>query len=289
MVWIVWIVRMHPPEPFRPRPCPVRWGFVLLLLCGPGMPCLVRAQATGADALATVHAAVDAELNSARQDHSPWEYRDHDVQPDMDKVSHVIESPTGNLSRMVMLNGKPLTASETQAELNRLREYVNSPDEQARKRKDAAHDDVQARELLNMLPTAFLWTIAGENAEEISLRFRPNPDFAPNDMQARVLGTMAGEMVVARNGNRIRTLRGTLTEDVRIGFGILGKLNKGGVFDIERRQIAPGHWQITETHVHIVGHALLFKTIGTEDDDTKSDWKPSTAANLQAALEQISR
>ena len=108
-------------------------------------------------------------------------------------------------------------------------------------------------------------------------------------MQSRVLGIMAGEMIVVRDGNRIKTLRGTLTDDVRIGFGILGKMDKGGTFDVERREIAPGHWQVTETHVHIGGHALLFKSIGQQEDETKTDFHPSTAPNLQAAEQQIER
>jgi hypothetical protein len=106
-------------------------------------------------------------------------------------------------------------------------------------------------------------------------------------MQSRVMGIMAGEMVVVRKGNRIRTLRGVLSADVRIGFGILGKLNQGGSFDVERREVAPGFWEITESHVHIGGHALLFKTIGTQEDETKTEWKPSTARTLEEAEEYL--
>jgi hypothetical protein len=84
-------------------------------------------------------------------------------------------------------------------------------------------------------------------------------------------------------GNHIRTFRGSLTEDFRIGFGILGKLNKGGTFDIERREVGPGFWEITETHVHIGGHALFFKTIGQQEDDVKTDWKPSPAKDMKEA------
>ena len=36
-----------------------------------------------------------------------------------------------------------------------------------------------------------------------------------------------------------------------IGFGLLARIKAGSTFDIERRQVAPGVWQITETHVHI--------------------------------------
>ncbi len=247
----------------------------------------VRAQQPDAAALTLVRAAVSAELSGAKADHSAWDYRDHDIQPERDTVSHVIETPRGDVRKLLILNGHKLTPQEDADELAKLHEFVNSPEEQAKKRKDGEHDDAQARELLNMLPTAFLWTTASQNAEETTLRFRPNPEFHPSDMQSRVLGTMSGEIVVAREGSRMKTLRGTLTDDVRIGFGILGKLDRGGTFDVERREIAPGHWQITETHVHIGGHALLFKSIGTQEDETKTDFKPSTAPDLRAAEEQI--
>ena len=261
-----------------------------LLVLGLGLAGL-SARSAGAQsseaALVAVRAAVNAELNAAKTDHSAWCYRDHDVQPDKDEISEVIETPKGNISRLVSLNGHRLTGSDETDELKRIQDYVNSPEAQERKRRDAAHDDAQARELLTMLPNAFTWTITGQDAAEIRLTFHPNPDFKPNDMQARVLGIMSGEMVIARNGDRIRTLRGTLTDDVRIGFGILGKLDKGGTFNVERREIAPGHWQITETHVHIGGRAMLFKSIGQQEDETKTDFRPSTAANLQIAEEQI--
>ncbi len=251
--------------------------------------------ATGASAqsneaaLTVVRAAVKSEMNADNTDHSAWDYRDHDVQPDHDTVSHIIETPKGDIRRLLVLNGHKLTGQDEVDELERIRLFANSPDEQAKKRKDGAHDDAQARELLNMLPTAFLWTISGQNAEEINLSFKPNPDFHPPDIQSRVLGTMAGEIVVAREVNRIKTLRGALSDDVRFGFGIFGKLDRGGTFDVERREIAPGHWQITETHVHIGGHALLFKSIGTQEDETKADFKPSTAPDLRTAEEQIRR
>ena len=138
-----------------------------------------------------------------------------------------------------------------------------------------------------MLPVAFTWKIVSQNGEETNLQFRPNPAFHPSDMQSRVLGAMAGDVVVARSGHRMKTLRGVLTDDVRIGFGILGKLNRGGTFDVERREVGAGHWQITETHVHIVGKALLFKSIGTEEDETKTEFKPSTAPDLHVAEQQI--
>ena len=234
-----------------------------------------------------LRAAVNSELNASKLDHQPWEYRDHDTQPGKDAVYRVIETPKGDLRRLLLLNGHPLTGDDEVGERNRIHDFVSSPDAQAHKKKDASHDDEQARELLIMLPNAFLWSVVSQNGREIALHFRPDPAFKAPDMQSRVLGTMAGDLVIARNGDRIQSLRGTLTTDVKIGFGILGKLDQGGTFDVERREITPGHWQINETHVHIGGRAVLFETIGQQEDEVKTEWKPSTAPNLQAAEQQI--
>jgi hypothetical protein len=244
----------------------------------------LRAQSSQPEALQAVRAAVASEMAASQSDKSIWAYRDHDNVPGKDATYNAIETRQGELRRMIELNGHPLSPEAAQAETQRIDTYVHDASAQAKSRKNGAHDDAQAAEMLKMLPNAFIWTIASQNSEFITLSYKPNPNFDPPDMQARVMSIMGGEMVIARDGNRIRTLRGALTTDVLIGFGILGKLNQGGTFDVERRQVGgSNHWQITETHVHIGGHALLFKTIGQQEDEEKTDWKPSPAITLQEA------
>ena len=261
---------------------------LILILCAtPIGSTLAFAENSDPAAMAIVKQASAAELYAAINDKTAWDYRDHDIEPGKDAVYHVIETPKGDLHRMLELNGKRLTGDAEAKELDHLREFVSSPEEQEHRRKIGEDDGAQAREFLRMLPTAFVWTIVSETPQAVVLKFRPNPDFRPPDMQSRVLGVMAGEMTVAREGNRVQSLRGTLTDDVKIGFGILGKIDRGGTFNVERRELSPGEWQITETHVHIGGHALLFKTIGQQEDDVKTEWHLSTAPNLEVALQQI--
>ena len=97
---------------------------------------------------------------------------------------------------------------------------------------------------------------------------------------------MAGEVVVDRRQHRMKTLSGRLTQDVMIGYGLLGRLKEGGTFRVERREIKPGLWQITETHVHIDGKALLFKEIGQQQDEIQSEFVqvPGGATMEQAAV-----
>lgn len=240
-------------------------------------------QASQPQAQQAIEAAVQSELAAAKADRSNWRYRDSDISPEKNATYDSIETPQGSLRRLLELNGQPLTGQARSDETDRIAEYVNDPSEQAKHRKAGAHDDAQAEAMLKMLPTAFLWTIASDTPEYLTLDYRPNPAFDPPNYEARVMGTMAGQVIIAHDGNRIRTLRGKLTEDVKFGFGLFGRLNQGGTFDIERRQIVPGHWQITESHVHIGGRALLFKNIGQQDDEVKTDWHPSPAHTLHEA------
>jgi len=268
--------------PRQLRPLSLFATAILLL----AFPQISRAQAQP-KAQQVLEAAVQSELAASREDKSVWHYRDHDVSPEKNAVYDTIETPKGELKRLIELNGHPLDNTARDRESNRIADYVNDPSAQARARKAGAHDDAQAEQMTQMLSKAFSWSVVSETPDFITLSYRPNSAFDPPDMEARVMSIMAGEMIIARNGNRIRTLRGSLTQDVKIGFGILGRLKAGGTFDIERREVAPGHWEITESHVHIGGHALLFKTIGQQDDEVKTDWKPSTANNLREAEEQL--
>ncbi|HZQ44750.1 MAG TPA: hypothetical protein VFA99_15960 [Acidobacteriaceae bacterium] len=246
-------------------------------------------QPQGSDpaAVEEVRQAVSAELEANQTDKSNWTYRENDVTPGKNAVYTTIETPQGTLRRLIELNGHRLSGDAAANEMRRIQNYVQDSAAQAKARRNAAHDDAQAEELLKMLPEAFLWNKASANGDSDTLNFRPNPGFDPPDMQSRVMGIMEGQMVISKEGHRIVTLRGKLSEDVLIGWGILGRLNRGGTFDVERRMVGEHHWQITETHVHIGGHALLFHTIGQQEDDVKTEWKPSTAQTLQQAAQEL--
>jgi hypothetical protein len=239
--------------------------------------------AQSSDAKQIVSAAVDAELFADHNDRTAFEYRDHDVTPDHDTVYYIVQYPKGALKRKTEDHGHPLTAQQRQAEDTRIRNFVNDPALQEKARRDSAHDDAQAEEFLKLLPSAFLWTVQSATPASTTLTFRPDPNFSPRSLEARVLGAMSGEMVVMRGSNRIHIIRGTLREDVKFGFGILGRLRAGGTFNVERREIVPGHWQITDSHIHFDGRALFFKNIGEQEDETLTDFKISGAANIDQA------
>jgi hypothetical protein len=232
-----------------------------------------------------VRQAVQTELVSARNDHSHWLYFEFDRQPDKAVKKWVAEARSVSLDRVIERNGQPLPESQQRQEMTA---FINDPHAQNKQHKSSQHDDEQAAELLNILPDAFIWNIEGEKGNEILLHFKPDPQFHPPDLEARVFAAMEGDMAIDREQHRIASLKGRLIRDVLIGFGLLGQLKAGGTFDVERRELTPQVWEITETHVHIQGHALIFKTISENEDDVKSHFKQiDKETSLQQASQEL--
>jgi hypothetical protein len=220
-----------------------------------------------------VREAVDTELTADQNDHSRWIYFEDDRKPDHSVEQWVAETREGDLRRVIQMNGRGVAESEQKKKMDM---FVNSTASRSKQKKNEQHDDEQAAELLRLLPDAFLWTYHGQKQDDEVLHFRPNPQFRPPDLESKVFAAMEGDMVVDAQQHRIVSLKGRLVNDVKILGGLLGSLNSGGTFDVERRKTGGVVWQITETHVHINGHALIFKTISEQEDDVKTKFKELT-------------
>jgi hypothetical protein len=267
----------------------LRFGWVGLLVAGVVVgPTWGQQQNLKAQEM--VRVAMQTELNASRDDHSHWEYKDVYTGESGEKVLRVVETGKVSLKKKVQENGQPLTAEELKAEDERIKGFVNDPLQQAKQHRDSMQDDKRAESMLRMLPVAFLWSVKREDTETVTLGFVPDPAFEPPTMESRVFAAMAGEIVVEKRQHRIQTIEGKLVSDVTFGWGLFGRMKKGGTFEVERRQLTTGVWQITESHVHIDGKALLFKTIGEQEDELKSEFRrmPQTET-LEQAAERLKR
>lgn len=220
-----------------------------------------------------VWTAVKTEIAAANNDHSVFLYRDHDIQPGKDKYTLVIQTTSnGAINRLTRLNGQPVPIEKQSAKVYN---FVNSPDLQQKQRQAGQNDARQTEQLLKMIPSAFLWTVKSETPKEITLTYKPNPNFNPPTMQDSVFAAMAGEMVLDRAQNRIVVFKGHLIHNVNFFLGLLGHMNKGGTFCVVRKELQPHVWEIVETRVHINGKVLFFKTISQNEDEYDFDFKPA--------------
>lgn len=239
-----------------------------------------------AQALARV--AVETELAADKADHTRWRHRSDVRRPEGHFLYIEIETDKGSVKKKIEENGKPLDSAALSSEMQRIDSFVHDPSQQAKKRKDSEADDKRAETMLRMLPDAFLWTIKSETPQTTTLSFTPDPSFSAPSMEARVFAAMAGEIVVTKPAHRMQSLNGHLLYDVKFGFGILGKMEQGGTFNVERREISPGIWAITESHVHINGHVLIFHAISEQEDEVKTEFrKMPSGTTLEQAANQL--
>ncbi|HLY41117.1 MAG TPA: hypothetical protein VKR52_07870 [Terracidiphilus sp.] len=217
-----------------------------------------------------VQQAVKTELQEAANDHSCWMFFETDRTANGTVKQWVAQTHEGDLKRVLEQDGKPVARPEQRQKMNL---FLQNQDLRAKQRKSGQHDDEQAAEMLRMLPKAFIWNVTGTSGDETTLHFKPNPGFHPPDWETRVFAAMEGEMVVNHSQHRIVTLKGRMIHDVKFFGGLFGNLKSGGTFDVERRMTGNAVWQITETHVHIQGSALLFKNISQNEDDVKSQFQ----------------
>lgn len=255
--------------------------FLLTGLCG-----LAASQPLSPQEL--VRQVVNNELAANQNDHSHWMYRDADAIPARNTVKLVVETPDGTASKLIELNGRPLTPQQQAQDEARMERIFTDPSVIAKQRKSSAHDDQQAISLMKMLPDGFLWSYAGESNGEITLDFKPNPAFQPPTYASRVFAAMAGQMIVDTRQKRLKVLSGELIQTVEFGWGLFGKMNKGGTFRVVRSEVSPGIWEITQTHVHIQGHMLIFKSINEQEDEITSDYKRTPSSmTLNEAVQML--
>jgi hypothetical protein len=209
------------------------------------------------------------------------EYKDHSI------TKEIVRTPQGGLTTTLLLNGRPLTAEERKKEDEKLQKFANDPEARRKRRESNQADDKRAELMLTSLPNAFLYTYVGTdhgpNGEElVHLKFTPNPNFTPPNHETAVYQGMQGDMLIDKQAARIAKIDGTLFKDVDFGWGILGKLEKGGKFIIVQRDVGNDHWEEVEETLHFYGKILLIKSLTIWSSETMTDFRP-ISPNLTTA------
>ena len=183
----------------------------------------------------------------------------------------VIETSDGPLHRLVAIDGKPLTPEQAKAETDRISEIVRHPEDFRRASNAHKDDEVRAQQLLELLPKAFIITPAGE-AEGCSVfAFRANPAFQPSSYEERVAVAMVGTVSLKQPADRLCSLQAKIAQPVEFGFGLLGRIEQGGRFSLERRPVDAIHWKSEYISVHIQGRILLLKSLTREQEIRRTD------------------
>lgn len=226
------------------------------------------------DARVLVLKMVDNELDSQKHPRY-WMYLDDQTKAAKREIDRIIQLPECWFTWPVSINGHSPTAEERRHARRQLERLLNNADARKKNREEIDEDSRKSATLLKMLPDAFLFTRDGREGNSIRLTFRPNPEYKPSSNEAKVFHNMKGVLLVDAEQTRLTKLKGELISDVDFGFGILGKLRKGGIFEVMQSEVAPRDWEMSLLDVHISGRALLFHTIGEQQHEFRWQFKPT--------------
>jgi hypothetical protein len=267
-----------PCAALRLRWCCMRvFPSILLALAFASVASAQSPPAAPIDAASLMRRAVQHQMD-ADKSHHPMRYLVHKTDARRDTTKQIVETADGDVARLVAIDDKPLSPEADRAELDRLDTLAAHPEMQQRRHRSEQKDAARVSHLLSLLPEAFLYRYDGvvpcSSGQCLRLSFTPNPRFTPPDLESNMLRGIAGEMWVDPAQERLARLDGHFIADVDFGFGIIGKLNKGGKFFLELTDVGGRDWELTRLALHVNGRALLVKSLSFQIDEEASRFAP---------------
>ncbi|MGD0860204.1 MAG: hypothetical protein ABR912_12940 [Terracidiphilus sp.] len=235
---------------------------------------------TPTQAQALVERAIATELRTAEDANHPMRYRLRKQSPRLTSTKEIVETRDGDVARLVSIFDRPLSQADEQMEQARLDALLSDPSRQRRRKQSEEGDMRIVLKLLRMLPQAFLYQYAGTGAGPAGkvekFAFQPNPNFSPPDFEAQALTAMSGEIWIDAAEERVMRLEGHLQQDTDYGWGILGKLDKGGWIVIEQASVGQGQWRIARFQMKM-NLRVLFKTRSFDTVEEMTGYAPAPA------------
>jgi hypothetical protein len=66
-----------------------------------------------------------------------------------------------------------------------------------------------------------------------------------------------------------------LIADVNFGWGVIGRLYKGGTILVEQKDVGENHWETTHMKLNLTGKILMIHSVTFQTVEDGSDYKPA--------------
>jgi hypothetical protein len=267
-----------------------RIALFLFLTCGLAWP---QEQPLTQSPANLVRETVDNEIK-ANNGGQKFMFRDRKQTQHGSQTRLIVETQGATAGMLVAVDDHRLSTEQVQQEQARLNGLVNNPDDLKKKEKAEREDARRTERIVRALPDAFIFQADGTEPgrtglgapgdELIRLKFQPKPNYVPPSHAEQVLTGMQGYVLIDANKHRIAKIDGTLFKEVGFGWGILGRLDKGGHFLVEQGCVGDNDWEVTRMSLAFTGKELLFKSIFINFDEVMTDFHraPSNLTFAQA-------
>ena len=178
-------------------------------------------------------------------------------------------------------DGKPLTAEERARNRETTRQRVAelnalSPQERERRRAEARRKGKEEDSWIQELPEALTFQLVGEEMMNgratYHLAADPKPGYQPKNLRAKIFEKLRGHLWIDKGERELVRAEAEIFDTVGIGFGILGKVEKGTQFQIARRRLSDGVWLQESSRARFQAR-VVFKSMSQESITRYSDFK----------------
>jgi len=200
----------------------------------------------------------------------------------------VIDTPEGRVDRIVLFRDEPLSLDQQAKQEHRLRKLLSDRDAVKNELQDQRSETQRRIKMVRAFPQAFLFDFAGRENSLLRFDFHPDPHFSPKDRETQMYRGMEGKVWLDPAQERIVQIQGRLVKDVSFGWGILGRLNKGGIYEITQTQLSPGKWRITTLNVDVKGRTFFVNSFHFLRRESNSQFRRvSSAMTYPAAVRAL--
>jgi hypothetical protein len=242
------------------------------------------------DATKYAKEAIQRQINADAADHTHWRYRIHREDDKGTQDRDVIETKDGELARTLFINGQPLTAEQRANDEARMKKLVQDASERAKREKRAKEDADRGTQMFKAIPDAFIFKYDGLENGQVRLSFFPNPHYDAPTRELQVFRSLSGKLWIDRTEGRLTRMDGSLFEDVTFGWGLLGRLNKGGTFSVTQNRVGDDHWEIVGLDVKMTGKAVIFKSINVKQMQRLTDFhRVSDSLTISEAYQMLEK
>lgn len=233
-------------------------------------------------------ASASAHEQEALEHPSPYRYQERLEWNWGTETRSVIETPEGRADRIVLFSDEPLSPDQQAKQERRLKKLLSDHAAVKEELQDQKAEMQRRIKMVKAFPRAFFFDFVGRENGLLRFDFRPNPEFSPKDRETQMYRGMEGRVWVEPAHARIVQIQGKLVKDVSFGWGIFGRLNKGGVYEISQTQLSPGIWRITRLNVDVKGRMFLLNSFHFQRRESNSRFRRvSPSLTYPAAVQAL--
>jgi hypothetical protein len=171
--------------------------------------------------------------------------------------------------RVISKNGVPLTQKELEKQDRKERERVENETRkraswsEAKRQQEKAKAEREERESTDDIFATFEYQLVRREmlngVSAILVNFKPKKNYKPKTGDAKNLQHVAGRAWIAEDDHQLVKLEAEVIDQIKIGAGLLAKLQKGSTLTLELLKINDEIWLPVKFEMLLNGRLLLLK------------------------------